>query len=147
VIGSFLLYVLWLLLRKMCAIVFFKAAANKIFFLTVTLRHELKLMSQSEYYFRSTYSNRNRNSSKVSFNQLKSPYCEVMDKFIIISISVRLRRRKAISWLAYRIKFTVTVAEFCIATLTEHSLFLYSFILFSVLKWNRESFKSRLKSK
>ena len=40
---------------------------------TVTIRHKLKPMSQSEYCFRSTYSNGNRNSSKfiykASFNQ------------------------------------------------------------------------------
>jgi len=48
---------------RSCQICVIRAATDKIS-VTVTLRHKLKQMRQSEYCFISTYSNGNRNSSK-----------------------------------------------------------------------------------
>ena len=81
----------------------FGAVADKIS-VTVTLRREFKPMSQSGYCFRFAYSNGNVNNINLFIRRVSiswnSLYCDVVDKFTIIYISVRLRRSKAISWLA-----------------------------------------------
>jgi len=63
-------YVLWLLLRKVCAMVVRTSAdqiSNKI---TVTLRRELKPMTQSGYYFRFMYYNEIEIAINLSIRQV-----------------------------------------------------------------------------
>ena len=56
-----------------------------------------------------------------------SPYCEIMDKFTVISISVKLRNLKQYLWLAHWLKFTpyaYCYGILCAAALTVVSLLL-----------------------
>jgi len=60
--------------------------------LLILRQDELKLMNQTGFYFRSTYSTEvavNLSIRRIS-TDWNSPYCEVMNKFTVICISIRL---------------------------------------------------------